>query len=120
MRCWTVHAGVADEPPELLREGFAWGAALFGPLWLLANRLWLAAGAVLLALILLALLPVAAALPGGLLLALLLGWHGRDLQRMKLARQGRPVLHVVLERDAERALRRVLDQSPGMLEGIAA
>ena len=54
MRVWTVHLppaateeGAADRrrPPEpvLVREAFSWGAFLFGPLWLLAHRLWLAA-----------------------------------------------------------------------------
>ena len=42
--------------PVLVREGFAWGALLFGPLWLAAHRAWipaalaLAAGILILAL----------------------------------------------------------------------
>jgi hypothetical protein len=48
MQTFTVH-----EPPRppadrvdraeglvFIKEGFSWGAALFGPLWLLAHRLW--------------------------------------------------------------------------------
>jgi len=48
MQTFTVH-----EPPHppadrvdraeglvFIKEGFSWGAALFGPLWLLAHRLW--------------------------------------------------------------------------------
>jgi hypothetical protein len=120
MRSWTVHAGSAGEPPELVREGFSWAACLFGPLWLLGQRLWLAAAGVLLALILLALAPPAMGAAGGVAMALLLGWHGRDLRRAKLARLGRPVLHVVREQDADRAMQRVLDQSPFLLAAMTS
>ena len=42
MKFWTAHirAGAA---PELVREGFSWGALIFGPLWLAAHRAWIAA-----------------------------------------------------------------------------
>ena len=42
MRFWTAHirAGAA---PVLVREGFSWGALLFGPLWLAVHRAWIAA-----------------------------------------------------------------------------
>ncbi len=55
MRVWTVHVPLpADDAgggrrrprrpgPVLVREGFSWGAFLFGPFWLLAHRLWLPA-----------------------------------------------------------------------------
>ena len=51
MRVWTVHlpppTDRAGRPsrrsPVLVQEGFSWGAFLFGPLWLLAHRLWLSA-----------------------------------------------------------------------------
>src|SRR6266571_5033194 len=33
----------ADPDVVLVREGYAWGAAIFGPPWFLAHRLWLAA-----------------------------------------------------------------------------
>ncbi len=48
MQTYTVHeppnasADRADRAESLvfIKEGFSWGAALFGPLWLLAHRLW--------------------------------------------------------------------------------
>jgi hypothetical protein len=123
MRVWTVHVqpipatGTAGgraprRAPVLVREGFSWGAFLFGPLWLLAHRLWLpallwfAAAAVL---ILLARFGGAALLPA---LQFLLGCHARDLQRRALARRGYAQAHVVAERDEELALARLLAARP--------
>jgi hypothetical protein len=48
MQTFTVHeppspaADRVDRAESLvfIKEGFSWGAALFGPLWLLAHRLW--------------------------------------------------------------------------------
>lgn len=49
MRVYTVHeppnppAGLRERAERLVfvREGFSWAAALFGPLWMLVNRMWL-------------------------------------------------------------------------------
>lgn len=49
MRVYTVHeppnppTGLRDRAERLVfvREGFSWAAALFGPLWMLAHRMWL-------------------------------------------------------------------------------
>ncbi|MBV8590872.1 MAG: hypothetical protein JO212_12600, partial [Acetobacteraceae bacterium] len=41
MKFWTVHIR-EDKPPELVPEGFAWGAFFFGPLWLFLHRAWIA------------------------------------------------------------------------------
>lgn len=45
-RLYTVHERAApvgiDPDVVLVREGFSWAAAIFGPFWLLAHRLWLA------------------------------------------------------------------------------
>ena len=46
-----------DAEPVLVREGFAWGALFFGPLWLAAHRAWIAAAISLAAYILIAVLP---------------------------------------------------------------
>jgi glycerol-3-phosphate acyltransferase PlsY len=47
MRVFTAHlppvAAARAEGPLLLRDGFAWGACLFGGFWLLFHRLWFAA-----------------------------------------------------------------------------
>jgi hypothetical protein len=120
MRVWTVHVPpLADRagrpsrrPPVLVREGFSWGAFLFGPIWLLARRLWIPA--------LLWFVAAAAALllasAGGVLampaLQFLLGCHARDLRRRALARRGYAQAHVVAERDEERALARLVAARP--------
>ncbi|GAA0586565.1 hypothetical protein GCM10009416_26260 [Craurococcus roseus] len=120
MRIWTVHLPPALDregrpsrrAPVLVREGFSWGAFLFGPFWLLANRLWLpallwfvAAGMALL----LASAGGVLALPA---LQFLLGCHARDLRRRALARWGYAQAHVVAEHDEERALERLLAARP--------
>ena len=136
MRVWTVHlppppteAGRprAAPAPVLVREGFSWGAFLFGPFWLLAHRLWLAALLWLVAVVAALLVPAggAVALPallvpaGGAValpaLQFFLGCHARDLQRRALARKGYAQAHVVAERDEERALARLLAARPELV-----
>jgi hypothetical protein len=39
---YTAHIR-ADRKLVLVKEAFSWGAFLFGPLWLLAHRAWIAA-----------------------------------------------------------------------------
>ena len=128
MRVWTVHtppeaqglaraAGVEARLrlPVLVPEGFSWPAFLFGLPWLLWHRLWLAtviylAGmAVLAAVLPLAGLPPAAVAVALLAVQLLLGFHAQDIRRAGLARRRFAAAHVVAERDADRALARVLD-----------
>ncbi|WBV43251.1 DUF2628 domain-containing protein [Pseudoroseomonas cervicalis] len=144
MRAWTVHpppparpaprgsvpaSGQGMAPPAparrgglvLVPEGFAWGALLFGPLWLLAQRLWIP-------LLLWLALAVAAALllpePLRPWLALaahwLLGLQGQDLRRWALARRGRPAQGVVLAADHEAALSRALAARPDWAAAEAA
>ena len=43
MKLYSAHLK-ADAEPVLVREGFAWGALIFGPLWLAVHRAWIAAG----------------------------------------------------------------------------
>jgi uncharacterized protein DUF2628 len=120
MRVWTVHVPPALDregspsrrAPVLVREGFSWGAFLFGPFWLLANRLWPAAllwFVAAVAALLLASAGGALALPA---LQFLLGCHARDLRRRALARRGYAQAHVVVERDEERALARLVAARP--------
>jgi hypothetical protein len=125
MRVWTVHlppgAAPASVPstakpkaaPVLLREGFAFWALVFGPLWLLRHGCWLgglAAGALMLA--------GGTLLPAPLDLAVLLGvhvmlgLHGQDVRRWTLRRRGWKLMHVVLGTDEEGAMVRLLDQQP--------
>ena len=109
MKVWTAHVKKA-RPPELVEEGWSWGAALFGPLWLLAHQAWIA-GALYLALVAV----LAAALPAGLQgvaalgLGVLSGLLGRDVLRWTLARRGYAMDHVVAAQDEEAALGRLMD-----------
>ena len=108
MRTWTVHLK-PDAQPVLVREGWSWGAFLFGPFWLLFQRAWLPGGAVLALTLILA---AAARQPTQALLSLalgvLLGLLGRDLVRWSLQRRGYRLAHVLAARDEEGALGRLL------------
>jgi hypothetical protein len=130
MRSFTVHATPpssvpATRParmPELVPEGFSLFAALLPPVWLLLHRQWLAlviylAVAVLMTL----LLPSAVQAVAMPALQLLIGLQAQDIRRWTLARRGWPVSGVVLARDAEAALLRVLDGRPDLARtGLAA
>jgi hypothetical protein len=101
MAAYTVHIpssalGAAPAPGKIifLRDGFSWGAFLFGPLWLAWRRAWLAA---FLWVIALAVLAFAAAKLGlafkvaiivGFALALGLGFEGPRLIAWTLSRKG--------------------------------
>ncbi|WP_424810569.1 DUF2628 domain-containing protein [Roseococcus sp. YIM B11640] len=118
MRGFTVHLpqpGARRRIPVLVPEGFSFWAMLFGPLWLFRHGALLAGIGTLAAMVAAAALPGVAgdALPPAL--ALLLGFHGHDLRRWTLARRGRPVAHVVLGRDEEAALFRLLTAEPGLV-----
>ncbi len=116
MRIYTAHTH-PTRAPVLVREGFSWGAAIFGPLWLFFHRAWLAAVLVLCAEVLLGLIPLPP-LRFGLELALawLLGLFGQDLRRWSLARQGFLLAHVVAGADADAALARLLDRRPDLTQ----
>lgn len=82
------------EEIELVKEGFSWPAFIFGPLWLIANRMWLVLAGY--AAVWLAVQLVFLALPGGanavglawLLISLGFGLEANDLCRWTLERQG--------------------------------
>ena len=79
-----------------MREGFAWGALLFGPLWLAVHRAWIPAGMALAASILILALSsgaVAAALM--LASALWLGLSGQDLRRWSMRHRGLTLFEIV-------------------------
>ena len=115
MRIYTAHT-LAGRPPVLVKEGFAWGAFVFGPLWLLAHRAWVPGVLALCAWIILA---VVVPEPfGGVVLLVLhwaLGLFGRDLRRWSLARAGYLPVHVVAARDEDAALARLLDRRPDLI-----
>jgi len=123
MSVYTVH-----EPPQrgghalshterfaFVRDGFSWAAFLFGPLWMLRHRLWLALLAYILVCIGLVAAGRAAGISGGtaffvgFLLALLIGFEAPSLRRYGLARRRWRNLGVVIGDDVESAERRFFD-----------
>jgi len=113
VRVWSVHTR-AGSPAVLVREGFSWGAFFLGPLWLLAHRAWVAGVLVLCGGVL------AAGMPGGLRLALMLvlawvtGVFGTDWLRWSLARRGFTLVHVVAARSEDAAFARLMAARPDL------
>ena len=105
MRIYTAHLRPGREP-VLVREGFSWGAFLFGPLWLVAYRAWIAAALVVAALLLAG--STAAGPVAGFALFLLLGLFGNDIRRWSLGLGRFELAHVVAGRSREEALLRLL------------
>lgn len=118
MPIYAVHAPegapVSAETAEqiaLVREGFDKAAFLFGPFWLIANRLWraLAGWLVVIVAILIAawLLRLPAPAVGGLnlIVALWLGLEAPALKAAALARRGFAVVDVAVAPDQEFAER---------------
>jgi len=124
MPVYTVHAPVTDGTEAhsvtdrfvFVRDGFHFWAFVFGPLWLLWHRLWLAllgyivvttAGTIALA-----------RLPTGagthftvtLLVALLMGFEAASLWRWTLSRRKWRQLDIVVADDQETAERRFFDR----------
>ena len=119
MRIWTAHLHPA-RPPVLVPEGWSWGAAAFGPFWLLAHRAWVP-GALVLAAVVILNLAVPGALRPVLVLGffLLLGLLGRDLLRWALDRRGYAMQHVVAAPDGDAALLRLLDARGDLVSALA-
>jgi hypothetical protein len=111
--------GARDEVEQarLLPETFAWAAFVFGGLWLLGKRLWLAT---LIYVLLWGALLYAGnrfGLTNGAMLiahwtiALFLGLEGHNLVARKLARQGWRLADVVEARDLSEAERRYFERA---------
>ncbi len=108
MKSYTAHIK-PDCPPVLLPEAWSWGAAVFGPLWLLAHRAWIPAVLFAAAVLLIQLLaPPPLALVVGVGLGVLSGLLGRDAVRWSLERRDYLLAHVLVARDEEGALARLL------------
>ena len=115
MRVYTAH----EKPhasPILVREGFSFGALVFGPLWLATQGAWIPAGVVLLLTILFLLVPAPASLILILGLAVLVGFSGRDLVRWSFARRGYLESNVVTGRNDDDAHARLLEARPDLVE----
>jgi hypothetical protein len=123
MAVYTVHeppsrAGATSAPqPErfvFVRDGFSFAALLFGPLWMLRHRMWLAllGYAVVVAALALVLHLRASVGVGAVvwaLFALLLGFEAGTLRRFTLGRRGYRNIGVVVGDDLELAERRFFD-----------
>ncbi len=123
MSVYTVHASMDNRIASrggdgfvFVRDGFTLCAAIFGPFWLAAHRLWLA---LLGWIVVMVALNAAIALSGSggvplgladLLLALLLGFEAASLQRWTLSRRHWRQLDLVVAADREQAERRFFDR----------
>ena len=104
-----------DAEPVLMREGFAWGALFFGPVWLAAHRAWIAAAITLAAYVLIAVFaptPAAMILTAGL--ALILGFTGQDLRRWALEWRGYLLVHVLTAINRDDAFMRLMALRPDL------
>src|SRR6266540_889460 len=113
-RCPRPRGGLAAERPSF-RDGFAWGAFLVAPLWMLRHRLWLA---LVLYIVVAGAIGAGAAfyhVPAGItaavafLLSLLLGFEASSVRRWSLTRRRWTNVGVVIGDDVEVAERRFFD-----------
>ncbi|MBM3541955.1 MAG: DUF2628 domain-containing protein [Alphaproteobacteria bacterium] len=116
VRAWL--SGAEGEDVVLVREGFAWMAALAGPLWALWHRLWGFAVLIVAAELALAMLLELARDPAleaasALALAALIGCSANDVRRSALARRAMPAVAVVAASDSDSAMLRYLDRAAG-------
>ncbi|MGA3403040.1 MAG: DUF2628 domain-containing protein [Acetobacteraceae bacterium] len=114
MRFWTGHLR-SGTTPVLVGEGFAWGALLFGPLWLAAHRAWIPAALAFAAgLLIVALTTGASATALMLALAVWLGLSGHDLRRWSMRRRGFTLFEIIAARNEADALAKLLDRRPDL------
>ena len=116
MKVWTAHER-HNFPPVLIREGFSFGALFFGPIWLAANRAWVASSAeLILTLLILILLYPPASIVLVVGLALLVGFTGRDLVRWSVTHRGYVETTVVTGGDQYDARARLFEARPDLVE----
>ncbi len=112
----------ALEQARVFRVGFVWPALVFGPLWLLARRLWrplalwIVAAALVGAATAHGLLNPAAAFWLYALAALYLGFEGRALEAAALTRGGRPLADIVCAADSSGAERTFFARAADLAE----
>jgi hypothetical protein len=112
----------ALEQARVFRVGFVWPALVFGPLWLVARRLWrplalwIVAAALVGAATAQGLLDLAAAFWLYALAALYLGYEGRALEAAALTRRGRPLADIVCAADSPGAERAFFTRSADLAE----
>ncbi len=115
MTFWTVHVR-AGNAPVLVREGFSWGAFLFGPLWLAGHRAWIPAALALAAgSLIVILLPPGIAGVTMFALAILLGLSGQDFRRWSMDHRGFTLAQVITARSEPEALGVLLARRPDLV-----
>ena len=119
MRFYTAHLRPASAP-ILVREGFSWHAAVFGPFWLAVNGAWIAAALSLGLNAGIVLVPDPLHSVAGLILAWAHGVFGRDLLRWTLALRGFAQGPVLAARNEDAAYARLLTARPELAESAAA
>lgn len=120
MTFWTAHIATNREP-VLLRDGFSFGAFLFGPLWLLWHRAWIPAALSFAAFVIVGALvhePFEGFVRLGLMV--LIGQTGNDLRAWSLERRGYLLAHVLTARSETDALARLLSNRPDLVARAAA
>ena len=107
MRLFTAHVHTV-RPPLLVREGWSWGAFVFGPFWLVAAGAWIPAVLWAVLCCVPVLVPPGARPVAAVAIAAMAGLVGRDLVRWSLERRGYVLAHVVAAPDRDAALARFL------------
>jgi hypothetical protein len=124
MPVYTVHAPLGADPAVrdetdrfvFVRDGFHFWAFLFGPIWLLWRRLWLALLFYVVVVVACALALAALQVGAGvrlvamLLIALLMGFEAASLWRWTLSRRNWHQIDIVVADDEETAERRFFDR----------
>jgi hypothetical protein len=114
VKFWSAHVR-AGTAPVLVREGFSWGALLFGPIWLAVHRAWIPAAISLAAFVIIGFTThdvVQAALLTALIVSL--GLSGYDLRRWSLDQRGFLLAQVVTGRSELDAMARLLERRPDL------
>ena len=102
--------------PVLVREGFSWGAFLFGPLWLAGHRAWIPAALALAGgILIVTLLPLGVAAVTMFALAILLGLSGQDFRRWSMDHRGFTVTQIIAARSEPEALGILLARRPDLV-----
>jgi hypothetical protein len=108
-----------------VRDGFHFWAFVFGPLWLVAHRLWLALIGWIAVLAAIDFAMTALGAGGGaillanVLIALLMGFEAASLQRWTLSRRNWRQLEIVVADDEESAERRFFDRWTARQRGLS-
>ncbi|WP_407048812.1 DUF2628 domain-containing protein [Methyloraptor flagellatus] len=121
MATWTVHAppgadaGLpAHDALRFTREGFAWAALVFGPLWALWNRLWLVFLGWLVAILVIEILARVvgepAATVASFVFAVWFALSAADLKRWTLERRGWRLVDLVEASGRDEAEKRHFDK----------